>query len=203
VPRRLDGGARLVHLVLGRRQVGRRDVEGRLRLLELLLRHERGIVAVQLLGALERALRLIAVRPGLHGGGLGRGQGRARLLEVRLVHGRVDLQQELAPLDEVALRTPILVMRPVMSALMSTFFLGWILPLAVTAATRSRRCTFSNRTSMPRSRRAAALTTSTPTITTAAPTPTRTLLRLDMASRSSPYRSGRPTAASRAAIAFW
>src|SRR2546426_367727 len=41
-----------------------------------------------------------------------------------------------------------------MSALMSTFFLGWILPLAVTAATRSRLATFSKRTSTPRSRRA-------------------------------------------------
>src|SRR5438270_56768 len=43
-----------------------------------------------------------------------------------------------------------------MSADTSTFFLGWILPLAVTAATRSRRPVVSNRTSWPRSRRAAA-----------------------------------------------
>src|SRR6267143_431292 len=47
-------------------------------------------------------------------------------------------------------RTAILVMRPVMSAEMSTFFFGWILPLAVTAATRARRLAFSNRTSAQR-----------------------------------------------------
>src|SRR5437867_785723 len=77
-------------------------------------------------------------------------------------------------------RTAIRVIRPVMSALMSTFFLGWILPLAVTAATRSRCPTFSNRTSAPRSRRAPALITTSPAITTATPAPTSTLPRFDM-----------------------
>src|SRR2546425_247900 len=79
--------------------------------------------------------------------------------------------------------TAILVMRPPMSGLMSTFFLGWILPLAVTAATRSRRDTFSNRTSAPRSRRAPALTTTRAPINKIAPPPTSSLLRLDMSLR--------------------
>src|SRR2546428_9559131 len=74
-------------------------------------------------------------------------------------------------------------MRPPMSGLMSTFFLGWILPLAVTAATRSRRDTFSNRTSAPRSRRAPALTTPRAPINKIAPPPTSSLLRLDMSLR--------------------
>src|SRR6266704_975991 len=82
-------------------------------------------------------------------------------------------------------RTAILVIRPVMSAEMSTFFLGWILPLAVTAATRSRRPTFSKRTSWPRSRRAPALITTSPTIRAAAPAPTSHLLRVDMSFGSS------------------
>ncbi len=93
-------------------------------------------------------------------------------------------------------------MRPVMSALMSTFFFGWILPLAVTAATRSRRPTFSKRTSTPRSRRAPALITTSTAINTTAPVPTSSLLRLDMSLGSSRYRSGRPTAASSAATAL-
>src|SRR5882672_687398 len=76
-------------------------------------------------------------------------------------------------------------MRPVMSALMSTFFLGWILPLAVTAATRSRRPTCSKRTSMPLSRLALALTSTRITSRTAPPPPNSTLFRLDMAARSS------------------
>src|SRR6266581_6456618 len=76
-------------------------------------------------------------------------------------------------------------MRPVMSALMSTFFLGWILPLAVTAATRSRRPTCSNRTSMPLSRLALALTSTRMTSRTAPPPPNSTLFFLDMAARSS------------------
>src|SRR3989442_739233 len=76
-------------------------------------------------------------------------------------------------------RTAIRVMRPVMSAEMSTFFFGWILPLAVTAATKSRRPACSNRTSTPRSRRAPALITTSPTISTVAPAPTSSLLRLD------------------------
>src|SRR6266550_2903453 len=86
--------------------------------------------------------------------------------------------------------TAICVIRPVMSAETSTFFLGWILPLAVTAATRSRRPTVSNRTSWPRSRRAPALIATIPTMSTAAPAPTSTLLRLDMAVGSPGYRSG-------------
>src|SRR6266540_447514 len=76
-------------------------------------------------------------------------------------------------------------MRPVMSALMSTFFLGWILPLAVTAATRSRRPTCSNRTSIPLSRLALALTSTRMTSRTAPPPPNSTLFFLDMAARSS------------------
>src|SRR5437867_9789218 len=82
-------------------------------------------------------------------------------------------------------RTAIRVMRPVMSALMSTFFLGWILPLAVTAATRSRRPTCSNRTSIPLSRLALALTSTRMTSRTAPPPPNSTLFFLDMAARSS------------------
>src|SRR5437667_10180732 len=77
------------------------------------------------------------------------------------------------------------VIRPVMSALTSTFFLGWIFPLAVTAATRSRRPTVSNRTSMPFSRLALALTITSRTRSTAPPPPNSTLFRLDMSSRSS------------------
>src|SRR6266581_6249216 len=76
-------------------------------------------------------------------------------------------------------------MRPVMSALMSTFFLGWIFPLAVTAATRSRRPTVSKRTSMPFSRFALALTITSTMSNTPPPTPKNTLFRLDMAARSS------------------
>src|SRR3989442_385582 len=87
-------------------------------------------------------------------------------------------------------RTAILVIRPVMSALMSTFFLGWILPLAVTAATRSRRPTFSNRTSWPRSRRAPALMTTRLTMRTAAPAPSSSLLRVDMCLASSRLAEG-------------
>src|SRR6266566_1471528 len=77
------------------------------------------------------------------------------------------------------------VIRPVMSALTSTFFLGWIFPLAVTAATRSRRPTVSNRTSTPFSRLALALTITSRTRSTAPPPPNSTLFRLDMSSRSS------------------
>src|SRR5438874_1861635 len=77
------------------------------------------------------------------------------------------------------------VIRPVMSALTSTFFLGWIFPLAVTAATRSRRPTVSNRTSTPLSRLALALTITSSTMSTAAPPPNSNLFRLDMSSRSS------------------
>src|SRR5439155_7804126 len=61
----------------------------------------------------------------------------------------------------------------------------WILPLAVTAATRSRRPTCSNRTSMPLSRLALALTSTRMTSRTAPPPPNSTLFRLDMAARSS------------------
>src|SRR6266566_3264871 len=82
--------------------------------------------------------------------------------------------------DLVAAVTASGKIRPVMSALMSTFYLGWILPLAVTAATRSRCPTFSNRTAAPRSRRAPALITTSPAITTATPAPTSTLPRFDM-----------------------
>ena len=46
-------------------------------------------------------------------------------------------------------RTAIRMIRPVMSALMSTLVLGSIFPLAVTALTRSRRPTCSMRTSVP------------------------------------------------------
>src|SRR6185295_1481610 len=77
------------------------------------------------------------------------------------------------------------VMRPVMSALMSTFFLGWILPLAVTAATRSRRPTVSNRTSVPLSRLALALTMISTTTRAATPPPSSTLFLLDMSTQSS------------------
>src|SRR5713226_294132 len=77
------------------------------------------------------------------------------------------------------------VIRPVMSALTSTFFLGWIFPLAVTAATRSRRPTLSNRTSTPFSRLALALTITSRTRSTAPPPPNSTLFRLDMSTRSS------------------
>src|SRR5213592_3923327 len=77
------------------------------------------------------------------------------------------------------------VIRPVMSALTSTFFLGWIFPLAVTAATRSRRPTVSKRTSMPFSRLALALTITRMIRRTAPPPPNSTLFRLDMAARSS------------------
>src|SRR5437016_635887 len=77
------------------------------------------------------------------------------------------------------------VIRPVMSALTSTFFLGWIFPLAVTAATRSRRPTVSNRTSLPFSRLALALTITSTIRRTAPPPPNNTLFRLDMAPRSS------------------
>src|SRR2546423_12816044 len=77
------------------------------------------------------------------------------------------------------------VIRPVMSALTSTFFLGWILPLAVTAATRSRRPTVSNRTSWPFSPLALALTTIRTTTRAMIPPPNSTLFRLDMAARSS------------------
>ena len=72
------------------------------------------------------------------------------------------------------------VIRPVMSALMSTFFFGWILPLAVTAATRSRRPTVSKRTSTPFSRFALALTMIRTTTSTPIPPPSSTLFRLDM-----------------------
>src|ERR1700694_1040821 len=77
------------------------------------------------------------------------------------------------------------VIRPVMSALTSTFFLGWILPLAVTAATRSRRPTFSKRTSVPFSRLALALTSTRTMRSTTPPPPSSTLFRLDMSPRSS------------------
>src|SRR2546427_1053719 len=77
------------------------------------------------------------------------------------------------------------VIRPVMSALMFTFFVGWIFPLAVTAATRSRRPTVSNRTSIPFSRFALALTMIRTTTRTPIPLPNSTLFRLDMAARSS------------------
>src|SRR5688572_13435835 len=77
------------------------------------------------------------------------------------------------------------VIRPVMSALTSTFFLGWILPLAVTAATRSRRPTCSNRTSIPFSRLALALTMIRTTTSAPTPTPKNTLFRLDMSDQSS------------------
>src|SRR5262245_17810851 len=76
-------------------------------------------------------------------------------------------------------------MRPVMSALTSTFFFGWIFPLAVTAATRSRLPTVSKRTSMPFSRFALALTITRMIRRTAPPPPNSTLFRLDMAARSS------------------
>src|SRR3989442_5303558 len=79
----------------------------------------------------------------------------------------------------------MLVLRPVLSALTSTFFLGWIFPLAVAAATRSRGPTVSNRTSMPFSRLALALTITSRTRSTAPPPPNSTLFRLDMSSRSS------------------
>src|SRR6266496_1227768 len=78
------------------------------------------------------------------------------------------------------------VILPVMSALISTFFLGWIFPLAVTAATRSRRPTFSKRTSVPFSRLALALTITRTTRSTTPPPPSSTLFRLDMSTRSSP-----------------
>src|SRR5216117_4134824 len=71
-----------------------------------------------------------------------------------------------------------------MSALTSTFFFGWILPLAVTAATKSRRPTFSKRTSVPFSRLALALTI-TRTTSSTPPPPSSTLFRLDMSTRSS------------------
>src|SRR6058998_1334164 len=76
-------------------------------------------------------------------------------------------------------------MRPVMSALMSTFFLGGIFPLAVTAATRSRRPTVSKRTSVPLSRFALALTITSTMRKTTPPPPNSILFRLDMAARSS------------------
>src|ERR1051326_4474993 len=77
-------------------------------------------------------------------------------------------------------RTASVVMRPVMSGLTSTFVWGWILPLAVTAATRSRRPTFSKRTSAPFSRLALALSTIKPVTRTAPATPSATLPALDM-----------------------
>src|SRR2546428_8971824 len=76
-------------------------------------------------------------------------------------------------------------MGPVMSALMSTFFLGGIYPLAVPAATRSRRPTVSKRTSIPLSRFALVLTITSTIRSTAPPPPNSTLFRLDMAARSS------------------
>src|SRR5919197_2145704 len=82
-------------------------------------------------------------------------------------------------------RTAMRVIRPVMSALMSTFFLGWILPLAVTAATRSRRPTVSKRTSWPFSPLALTLTTISTRTRTTIPLPNSTLFRFDMAARSS------------------
>src|SRR5438093_3926247 len=72
-----------------------------------------------------------------------------------------------------------------MSALTSTFFFGWILPLAVTAATRLRRPTFSKRTSVPFSRLALALTITRTTRSTTPPPPSSTLFRLDMSTCSS------------------
>src|SRR2546425_1605489 len=77
-------------------------------------------------------------------------------------------------------RTASRVMRPVMSALTSTFFFGWTLPLAVTAATRSRWPTFSMRTSIPFSRLALALASTSTTIASSPPPPSSTLFRLDM-----------------------
>src|SRR5689334_18441356 len=85
------------------------------------------------------------------------------------------------------------VMRPVMSALRSTFFLGWIFPLAVTAATRSRVVTCSSRTSVPRSRLAFTLTTTIPTSTTRPAPPASTLFRFDMVGLSS-FRLAEPAA---------
>src|SRR6266513_3485221 len=82
-------------------------------------------------------------------------------------------------------RTAIFVIRPVMSADTSTFFLGWILPLAVTAATRSFRPTVSKRTSIPLSRFALALTKISTITKAPIPLPNSTLFRLDMAARSS------------------
>src|SRR5690242_9377832 len=71
-------------------------------------------------------------------------------------------------------------MRPVMSAEMSTFFLGWILPLAVTAATRSLRPTVSKRTSTPLSRFALAERTISPTTRMPPPAKRNSLPRFDM-----------------------
>ncbi len=103
VARRRHRGARLLRLVLRRIEVRFRDVERGLRLLQLLLGHELRVLRVQLLGAGEGALRLIAVRLRLHGVRLRRGEAGLRLLQVRFVNRRVDLQQEVALVDEIPL----------------------------------------------------------------------------------------------------
>src|ERR1051326_551311 len=99
--------------------------------------------------------------------------------------------------------TAISVMRPVMSALMSTLVSASILPLAATAATRSRADTGSRRTSMARLPRLAAVRANRPppTATTIA-RPSVHLARRDMIGLL-PQRNGRPTANSSIATALW
>src|SRR5881628_1333200 len=102
VARRLHRGARLIHLVLRRIQVGFGDVECRLRLLELLRGDQVGALRVELFGAPQGALGLVLVGLGLHRRRLRRGHRGRGLLQVRLVDCRVDLDQELALLHQVA-----------------------------------------------------------------------------------------------------
>ncbi|OGT94808.1 MAG: hypothetical protein A3I79_03100 [Gemmatimonadetes bacterium RIFCSPLOWO2_02_FULL_71_11] len=90
-----------------------------------------------------------------------------------------------------------------MSELTSTFFFGSILPLAVTIEVRSRFCTFSRRTSVDGCRRLEALSVTNPPMMIT-PRAIRMIFRFFVISLGPvPYRSGRPTAFSRAAIDLW
>ena len=150
VPCLLQAGAGLLELRLGGLVVRLGHVVGRPRLLGGLGRDQLGAQLGELPGPVPRPLRLVPVGPGLQQRGLGGADDALRPRHRRLVLGRVDLDAGTGPcLTMSPSRTAIWMMRPVMSALMSTEVLASIFPLAVTALTRSRRATFSSRTSVP------------------------------------------------------
>ena len=151
VPCLLQAGARLLQLRPGGLPVGLRHVVGR----SAPARRPRARSGWRpSCGELPRAvpgpLRLVQVGPGLRQRGLGGRHDALRPRHRRLVLRRVDLDAGTGPcLTRSPSRTAIRMMRPVMSALMSTEVLASIFPLAVTALTRSRRATCSSRTSVP------------------------------------------------------